>query len=126
MAARKQLVEQPVDDVLTTAPEGWEWETISEESPTKVIFDTPGDVFIGEFVGLRHITPDNGKDDPFDVFVFVGRDDAQYSINTSYRLIEGMKNVPEGAMCRITYTKDVVTGRGLNPMKDFRVDVRKK
>ena len=115
------------DDVTpdVSAPSEWEWETVVEESATTVIFDTVGDQFVGLYTGSEHIDPDNGKDEPFDRFVFQGRDGELYAVNKSFKLETAMQDIDPGQWVRITYVKDVPTGRGLNPMKDFRVDVRK-
>ena len=48
-----------------------------------------------------------------------------YAVNKSYKLEQAMEYVKPDDWVRITYIKDVDTGRGLNPMKDYRVDVRK-
>lgn len=114
---------------VSTSPEGWEWETVVDESPTLVIFDTVGDVFIGQYMGEEHIeqpVDDKGEDQSFDRFNFRGNDGAPYAINKSYKLAEGMSKVDVGDWCRITYIKDIPTNRKLNPLKDFRVDVRRK
>jgi hypothetical protein len=113
---------------VSTTPDGWEFETVQEESPTRVIFDTIGDQFVGQYIGDEHIDlppNDKGEDQSFDLFNFRGRDGERYAINKSYSLEQAMEKVTEGQWCRITYAKDVPTKRSLNPMKDFRVEVRK-
>jgi len=129
---RKPPVQEPEPDVdetlLTTAPEDWEWETIAEQSATRVLFDTIGDTFIGQYEGMDHIEqePDaNGQDQSFDLYVFRGRDGNRYSVNTSYRLNEAMAKVSPSDWVRIVYVADIPTSRKLQPMKDFRVDVRR-
>lgn len=119
-----------VDPMLvTTAPDDWEFETVVEESPTKVIFDTIGDVFIGQYVGPLHIErePDKeGRDQSFTLYTFRARDNGLYALNESYQIEEAMKSVEAGQWVRVTYMKDIDTARGQNPMKDFRVDIRRK
>ena len=110
------------------SPDGWEWDTVAEESPTRILFDTKGESFIGQYIGMDHIEqePDkDGKDQSFDLYIFRGRDGVLYSVNKSYKLEEAMQKVAEGDWTRITYVKDIPTKRGLNPMMDLRVDVRK-
>ena len=118
------------DDVVTTpdSPEDWNWETVQEESATRVIFDTIGDEFIGQFKGSEHVTPDKSEDvaEEFDLFIFLGTDGERYAVNHSYSLVKAMEKVSFDDWTRIKYTKDLPTKRGLNPMKDFRVDVRRK
>lgn len=113
-------------NLVSEAPDEWEFETLVEESPTMVIFDTVGDVFVGQYVGIEHIDPDNGKDEPFDRFNFRARDGELYALNSSYQLVDALKKVDPGTWVRVTYIKDIPTKRGLNPMKDFRIDVRKQ
>ena len=113
-------------NLVSEAPDEWEFETLVEESPTMVIFDTIGDVFVGQYVGIEHIDPDNGKDEPFDRFNFRARDGELYALNSSYQLVDALKKVDPGTWVRVTYIKDIPTKRGLNPMKDFRIDVRKQ
>lgn len=136
MAKRGAVTDETtVDETadVSTSPEGWEWETVAEESAATVVFDTIGDVFIGEYLGSEHIEPENGKrneqsgenEDAFDRFVFRARDGKRYAINKSYKLNAAMEDVDEGQWVRITYVADIETSRKLNPMKDFRVDVRK-
>lgn len=124
MAPRKNtaVAEQTPDVSGSNIPED-EWETTQEESPTRVVFDTPGDIFVGRYEGTLHIAPE-GKDE-FDVFTFRGENGERYAINTSYRLLEAMEDVQPGQWVRLTYVKDIETRRGLNPLKDFRVQVRK-
>ena len=115
-------------------PDNWQWETVQEESATRVIFDTIGDEFIGQYKGSEHITPANAGQldadgetiEEFDLFRYIGRNNEPYAINASYSLVTAMEKVKVDEWVRITYTKDLPTKRGLNPMKDFRVDVRRK
>lgn len=123
-------VDEPESTVdVSTSPEDWEWETVADESPILVIFDTVGDVFIGQFKGEEHIEQaidEKGEDQSFDRYVFRGQDGNPYAINKSYKLAQGMEKVEFDDWCRITYIKDIPTNRKLNPLKDFRVDVRRK
>jgi hypothetical protein len=127
MATKKAQAESTVDEstVDVSAPDEWEFDTLVEESPTMIIFDEIGDVFVGQYVGVEHIDPDNGKDEPFDRFNFRARDGKLYGVNQSYQLVNAMEKVEPGQWIRITYAKDIPTKRGLNPMKDFKIDVRK-
>src|SRR6266511_1664922 len=88
------------EDLVSTAPDDWKWETTMEESPTTVIFDSFGDVF-------------------------KGRDLARYAVNKSYKLSQAMDKIDVGSWVKITYVKNIETSRGLQPMKDFQVDVRR-
>ena len=98
-----------------------QWSTVSEESPTKIVFDTIGDVFTGTFKGKLHIEPPDGED-PFDVLTF--RDDAgEFCSMGGYKLMQAFEEIPRETYCRITYVKNVDTGQP-SPMKDFRVETR--
>jgi hypothetical protein len=113
---------------VTQSPDGWEWTTVEEGAATRILFDTIGDSFVGKYIGKEFIAQEpsaDGTDQSFELFNFRGRDGDLYAINVSHALGEAMMKVQDGDWCRITYIKDVKTSRNLNPMKDFRVDVRK-
>jgi len=112
------------------APADWDFETVADESPTTVIFDTIGDVFLGLYKGTEHIVTgkidaETGKPEEFDRFVFKGRNGELYSINQSYKLDATFEDIKPETWVRITYVKDIPTARKLSPLKDFKVDVRK-
>lgn len=112
------------EDLVSTAPSDWVWEMVEEESPSRVIFDAIGDIFIGQFKSKIHIDqePDpKGKDMSFDLWTFRGRDGALYAINDSYKMTIAMEKVKLDDWCRITYIKDIPTNKG-NPVKDLRVE----
>lgn len=130
MVARAAKIDDEfvTDADVTQSPEGWEWETKAEAAPTTVIFEKFGETFVGQYVEKRHIDREpsaDGKDQSFDLFVFRGRDNELYALNSSYALAEGMEDIEAGQWCRFTYVKDVPTGRNLNPMKSFHIDVRR-
>lgn len=129
----EQMAEEvnPDIDMVSTAPDDWEFETVVEESPTHVVFDTVGDVFIGQFqarITITHEVPVD-KDHPdginaFDLFTFRGQDGELYAVNTSGKLDKGMEKVSEGDWVRLTLTKFIPSKKG-NDFKDFRVEVRR-
>lgn len=130
MVVAKKIVDEftPEADV-TESPIGWEWETVAEAAATRVVFDTIGDTFVGQFIGIDHIDREpsaNGEDQSFDLYNFRGRDGDLYAVNNSYSLQEPLSK-PDviGKWVRLTYIKDVKTGRKLNDMKSFQVDIRK-
>jgi hypothetical protein len=129
MAARKTADEFIETADVTESPEGWEWETVAEAAATKVVFDTIGDSFVGQFQNAEYIEREpaaDGSDQSFTVYLFKGRDGDLYSIQQSFSLEEAMKKVSTGDWTRITYVKDVPTARKLNDMKSFQVDIRSK
>lgn len=115
--------------VTSVTPDGWEFEIVAEETPTKVVFETIGDVFIGQYVGPEHVDqepdPKTGEDKSFDLYIFRGRNGGLYAINKGFKLAEAMETVGVDEWVRFTYVKDVPTGRKQNPMKDLRVERRK-
>jgi hypothetical protein len=117
-----------IDDAVTdfndqgVSPDEWEFETVSEEFPTRVIFDTIGDEFIGKYLRTDRVEANNG--DKFNVYLFDGTDGDRYSVSDNARLRPAMAKVKPGRWCRIVYIADIPTSQD-NPMKDFRVDVRK-
>lgn len=137
MARRSTPVEKPdfldesvdtgedVDtSLLTTAPDDWEFETVQEESAITVILEEAGEQFIGQYIGTDHIAPENGGEE-FDRFVFRGRDNRLYAMNKGYKLETGMAKVEVNQWVRITLVKEIETKRALQPMKDFRVEVKR-
>ena len=114
----------PDIDLVSTAPDDWEFETVIEESPTHVVFDTIGDVFIGQYVNRVTIEPTTPGKDPFDLFTFRGRDGELYAVNPSGKLDQGMVRVKAGDWVRITLIKFIPSTKG-NDFKDFRVEVKK-
>jgi len=133
MARRVSQVEEvmPVEEedvneeLVTTAPDDWEFEVVAEESPIRAIFENFGDVFIGQYEGKQHVVPEREGDEPFDLFTFRARDGRLYAVNTSFKLVDAMENVDAGTWVKLEYIKDIPTKRNLQPMKDFRVSVRK-
>jgi hypothetical protein len=112
----------------TVAPTDWNFEVVHEGTASVVIFENPGDEFVGQYRSEEHIEREpnaKGEDQSFDRFIFIGRDGERYALNKSYALAEAMEKVSTGDWCLIRYTKDVKTSRGQNDMKDFKVLVRK-
>lgn len=113
--------------MLTTAPDDWEFETVTDETPTRISFDTFGESVILQYVEQIHVDqePDKeGKDRSFDLLIWKGRDGKPYSLNVSYKLKQAMETVVPGDWCRLTYIKDVPTARNMNPMQDIKVERR--
>lgn len=99
-----------------------QWETIAEESGTRIIFDTIGDQFEGTYLATTLIEPDGSE--AFKQQRFRGADGGIYVTNGGYKLREAFDEIPGGAYVRITYVADIDVGRSA-PMKDFRVETRK-
>lgn len=104
--------------------EGVDWVVVQEESPTRVLLDTVGDIFVGVYLGEEHVAPESEGQEPFSLFVFRGRDGELYALNQSYNLRKAMEKVAEGDLVRIQYYKDIpMSSGGRNPLKDFKVSV---
>src|SRR5690348_1016164 len=99
-----------------------EWDDVASETPTRVLFDTIDDELIGTYEGILHVEPQDGSE-PFDLLTFRGTDGDLYSCS-GYKLMQAFADIKIGSMCRIIYVKDVPTGKG-NPMKDFKVQVKR-
>jgi hypothetical protein len=121
--ASVDTVEAITDTDFSAGTEGWEWNTVADVEPTRVLFDTFGDQFVGQFMGLVTIAPDDGSE-PFELYTFTATDGELYAINSSWKMNKGMKDVTPGEWCRITYVKDIPSSKG-NPVKDLRIDVRR-
>lgn len=116
-------------EMVTTAPDDWEFETHTDQSPTHVEFTDPGDSFVGQFQEVRHIVPDKGGDE-FDLLIFKGRDGNPYSIAPGYKLEKAFikgdpKPIEPGTWCRVTLVQLVNTS-AKEPMKDYKVETRSK
>jgi hypothetical protein len=113
------------------------WTTIQEESPSVLLFETLGDTFIGRYIGVEEVKPEGldseGKPkEEFSRYTFRAEgngeaipDGTLVAINSSWRMNSAMEKVQPGDLTRIQYVKDIPTGRKLNPLKDFRVDVKR-
>lgn len=99
-----------------------EWEVVQEESSEVFQFENYGDVLVGTFRKIEHIEPEEGE--PFDRII-LDTDDGSVGVNPSYSLTRAFAKVNVGDLVRITYVQDIQTARGLNPMKDFRVEVKR-
>lgn len=124
---------EPVEEVdmemLTTAPDDWEFETVSDEIPTRINFTDVGDSVVLQYNKEIYVEqePDkDGKDQSFWLYLWVGRDGRPYSINKSWKLEQAMKDgaISKDDWCRLTFVKELETSRGLNAMKDIKVEKR--
>lgn len=112
------------------------WETVVEEAGIKVQFTEPGDVFIGVYLSTETITDPNAKDGEDEEFLaanftgiypeeVVGKPCQMFPGWKLRNALESAK-VNTGDTVRITYVKDIdMSGSGRNPMKDFRVEVKR-
>lgn len=112
------------------------WSTVVEEAGIKVQFDKPGDVFVGIYLNMETITdpnPKEGEDGEFLAASFTGIFPAEVTgkpcqIFPGWKLRNALESakVAAGDTVRITYVKDIdMSGNGRNPMKDFRVEVKR-
>lgn len=123
---------KPPAETENPASDGWT--TVQEESPAVLVFENPGDQFVGRYIGPETVTPEGEGEEPFTRYTFRAEgnpaeaeipDGTLVAINSSWRVESAMGKVEPGDLTRITYTKDIKTKRGLNPLKDFRVDVKR-
>lgn len=118
-----ETTEVSTTDNQFAAPDDWQFETIRSEAATRVIFDTIGDSFVGQYEGIEHVTPPDGSEE-FDLWNFRGRDGVLYAINDSYSLTQAKSDIKVGDWVRLTYMLDVPSKRG-NPMKSLRIEIRR-
>jgi len=101
-----------------------EWET-QYETRTKIIFDTDGDEFTGEWQGFENITdPNTGEVYEYANFRENGTG-LPVTTSASYALKAGLLNVPIGKQVRLTRTGQTDMGKGKNPMNNFKVQVKR-
>lgn len=97
---------------IATQAEVDEWVTVSSAVPTRVILDTVGDTFIGEYQGMEH--------HPFDVHIFKHNGE-MFSIGDSVVLARALVSVRKGTKVRI-----ILNGWSEQPSgdrKEYQVDV---
>lgn len=131
MAAGKSVTpDYDANADVTKNVEDWEWETARDETPTGVVFEAPGETFIGQYLERRTVAREplaDGTGGPFNLHVFTGRDGKPYALSDSFALDEAYEDgsLKSGQWVRITFIKEIKTKRGLNPMKDLKIDIRK-
>lgn len=108
-----------------------EWETIVEESGEKIVFSKPGDSFTGVYAGTVTISPkgedkDGKQREAFDQQLFRDKAGKLYATNGGYKIREGLADVPEGSIVRITFVGTVPIVGQPSPMNDFRIEVARK
>jgi hypothetical protein len=91
------------------------------EPETKIVFDTIGDQFTGEWLGFRHMDNDSGGYQQARFML----DNEVYFTNANYSLRNGLKDVRIGAKVRVTFTSETDTGQR-NPMRNFTIEVAKQ
>lgn len=102
----------------------FEWENIHEESPDQIVFDTPGDKVIAQYLGWETIEFDDNKGEHREFVQHKLRlPDGPAVLNGGYELDDTLcklDGLPRTV--RITLVKFVDTGQA-SPMKSYRVDV---
>jgi hypothetical protein len=111
-------------DAKTPVTPDEEWETVAE-TRTKIIFDTDGDQFTGQWEGFQNITdPNTGEVYEYANFREAGTG-LPVTTSASYQLKAGLVDVPLQSMVRITRTGTTDMGKGKNPMNNFKVQVKR-
>lgn len=104
-----------------------EWTTVSDgnvaaqEQETKIVFEEYGDEFIGEYLGLRHLT-DRESGRPYQQARFRDDNGEICFCRANHSLKEGLEKVRIGSRTRVVYVDDVDTGME-SPMRAFTVQV---
>lgn len=135
----KAVETQETSSVVGYDAAAYEWETVHAEAPDQVVFETPGDCYIGLYIGYEIIYPDPEKD-PEKFFIqlkFVDPDGAKvinagYDLRRAYVSItydtdgrpEVKEVIPPQTVTRNTYMKDVDVDQA-SEMRSFRVDQAK-
>lgn len=149
MGKAVETTEPITADVIGYDGTEYEWETVHTEAADQIVFETPGDCYIGLYVGwdLIYVDPDNPKPEKanqwFIQLHFTDPGGAK-NINAGYDLRrayleqtniretaadpsvrpEFKEVIPPQSMTRNLYAKDVDVDQN-DPMKSFRVDVAK-
>lgn len=136
-------------EIVGYGADGYEWETVHTEAPDQILFENPGDCYIGLYIGwsLIYVDPDNPKPEKANQwFVQLHFTDpggakvinAGYDLRRAYLEQTNIREtaqdssvrpdfkeiIPPQSMTRNLYAKDVDVDQN-DPMKSFRVDVAK-
>lgn len=107
-----------------TSPDD-DWEIASHGVPSRIEFDTDGDTFTGYYTGMQEVTND-ATGETYDYLGFLGTDGEPYQISASVQLRQIFADVQTGSLAEITRKREIPMGNGRNPMKDYRVRVRRE
>lgn len=121
MTSNKQLEPFPAnstDLVVHQPPEAFE--VVDLGSAETVRFDNLGDTFVGIFMGTEEITGEDGE--VFEMATFTGADGHPYCIFPGASLKRALRRLEPKQWARITYTRDIDTGRP-SPLKSYVVEV---
>lgn len=110
---------------VSTAPDEWEFETVVNDAPIVIIFDSIGDQFIGMYKGVQRVEARTADREDYERFAFTGLDGERYAVAKSRVLDDLMRKVPMGSWVRITFVGVIPQSKGFNAMKDFTVEVKK-
>jgi hypothetical protein len=98
------------------------WEVRQDETPDRLIFNTIGDEYVGLFLGIVTITPEDTEEEPFQQ-VLLRDDDSPKAINAGYKLLQAFAKVRTGEEVKVKYVKDIDVKQA-SAMKDFKVWAR--
>jgi hypothetical protein len=127
--AKDVFVKAATNEVAVNGPqtvgysgEDFEWENIHEEAPDQLVFDTLGDTYIGEYLGMDLIEFEDRAGQPQEFWQLRFRDGNGVKVlNAGYELRETYKEIPTGTITRTQLMKFVDVGQQ-SPMKSYRVD----
>jgi len=146
MGKSVETAEASTADIIGYDGTQFEWETVHTEAPDQIVFETPGDCYIGLYVGwsLIYPDPDNAKPEKANAwFIQLHFTDpggakvinAGYDLRRAYLEQTNVKEttadssvkpefkdvIPPQTVTRNLYAKDVDVDQN-DPMKSFRVD----
>ena len=114
----EKLETRPGDLEQFTPPAAFS--TVDVGSSEAVKFEALGDAFTGVFLGLEDITTEEGEVLP--MASFIGPDGKGYCLFPNVVLRRGLAKVEPKEWCRITFDKEIDTGKP-SPLKSYRVEV---
>lgn len=98
------------------------WEVRQDESPDRLIFDKIGDEYVGLFLGIVTIQPEDEDEESFQQ-VLLRDDESPKAINAGYKLLQAFQKVQIGEEVKVKYVKDVDVNQA-SAMKDYKVWAR--
>lgn len=104
-----------------------EFETVVEESGTKIEFPDVGAQFVGVYTGTQFVIPEGKKeDDGFNKHFFRDANGNVKFVLGGFKLNDALGQIETGTKVRITYTGEVPMAKdNMSPMKDYRVEASK-
>lgn len=103
--------------------DGWDnAQTVEAGFETTFTFENMGDVLVGTFEELTDIGLQNG--DIATAAIFTKEDDSRVGVWVNHDLAGKLRKLKPGTLTRIEFVSERPIRKGLNPMKEFKVQTK--